>query len=1337
MTIKISDEHVFKKAILTAAVFIGSFLTTLQGAEPNGYREVVEGGVKIFGLDPAWATGREFEKAFDNDPSTFYDYESGDVESFTGFDNGEAAIPEVIYFTPRTDFTSRMLGGRFEGSNESPYSGYVTIYEINVEPSESGEVISIETESAYRYIRYLAPVGSHGNIAEFSVDFRTLTVGTSSTGESGSLTEGPESSLTVTQSDGNSVESTSTDQISTSALTDRGGRLIRAILQFFSRMVVGGSVGQIAEVEPIAGQGGVKISFNLNEAGQTSAAVYDAAGRLIRTLLQGEELDSGEHEVIWDGLDRNGNASSIGEYTFKILQAEGTKAEFLTNLGVNPGSSPYDMWIGTDGGATAVAADTSGMYLVAQNSETAPTLLKQSHDGSQRIWTQEHYGITVGEWQGGISLESDQNGRLYMLQQNGYLQVLDTETGELISSWDVLPAGVDRVTFNYRHEIGEIAKADIAAYGSTVVVSYYVNDRIVWLNAGDGSILATVSVSKPTGLAVSPQGEVYAISGSRVIKVAPSGSITTVVESGLQMPQRIAYDGSSHTLLVSDGALGAQVKRFSINGNLLSTYGASGGRQFGAYINTNFYGITDLATDGFGGFIVAEPRTPPRRVAHFDANGSLLDEWFGGQDYYAYAEPDPRDPSKAWLFTGEGLALVSLDLVTGDWDVLETWVPKGMAGGLVEHLHGFEGQWQVVYSGEQRYLISQGNPRVFAHSDGDLRAVSISSRNAEKLNRARQITGGAPGWARSFTWSDGNGDGLPQSAEITYSGSLDVPSASKINDDFTLVGFERLEDALQINKTEAKWGTYGPYYPIGKENGALVPVAATETSRGVESRGTGAYQDEAGAYYGFYNIEKERHGVYWPTDWSSISRFVKMDEAGNELWSVGRHAYHGGLAGTHDTTYIPTPKGQFHVLAKVIGELEDAVVLADRVENPGMIWTKDGLFAGTLFDRRADDGLPDSVYSWHLTDASEAAITTSDNASGGKLIRYADGTVLWFTQGRNSVPVYKVTGWDDWKRQERQFQLNTVPVVAEANGTGLSAQYFYGALTEAPVANRVETQVWHGLAGGVQGNDAVIDGYHGAVYDWTSGSDVLNKQTNYSVRWVGELEAPLSEEFTFSIYARGGARLWIDGKQIIHSWNEVTPRVESFPVRLVAGKRYAIQLDYTTSQDQPAVSLNWESPSFDRERIPTRFLSPVLNAPIQTQLRKATDYIDAPSFDIDSGHMQDWLTDEFSVLGERQWGFGATGSYMGYQAVDFAEGVSTLHIQAGGAPSGENLTYPVKIAFRLDGPNGPTIAEVILKREVQTIQIPTIHVTGVHDVYAVNTTTTEWHYMDFRWFRFE
>ena len=61
----------------------------------------------------------------------------------------------------------------------------------------------------------------------------------------------------------------------------------------------------------------VELSLDLPEAASVSLAVYDAAGRHLRTMLSGGHLSSGRHTLRWDGRDDSGRSASSGIYFFR------------------------------------------------------------------------------------------------------------------------------------------------------------------------------------------------------------------------------------------------------------------------------------------------------------------------------------------------------------------------------------------------------------------------------------------------------------------------------------------------------------------------------------------------------------------------------------------------------------------------------------------------------------------------------------------------------------------------------------------------------------------------------------------------------------------------------------------------------------------------------------------------------------------------------------------------------------------------------------------------------------------------------------------------------------
>ncbi len=63
------------------------------------------------------------------------------------------------------------------------------------------------------------------------------------------------------------------------------------------------------------------IVFGLEKAGQVDLQIYDASGRLVKTLL-GEMKSAGRHEEVWNGTDNLGNQVANGVYFYRLKAAD-------------------------------------------------------------------------------------------------------------------------------------------------------------------------------------------------------------------------------------------------------------------------------------------------------------------------------------------------------------------------------------------------------------------------------------------------------------------------------------------------------------------------------------------------------------------------------------------------------------------------------------------------------------------------------------------------------------------------------------------------------------------------------------------------------------------------------------------------------------------------------------------------------------------------------------------------------------------------------------------------------------------------------------------------------
>ena len=143
-------------------------------------------------------------------------------------------------------------------------------------------------------------------------------------------------------------------------------------------------------------------------------------------------------------------------------------------------------------------------------------------------------------------------------------------------------------------------------------------------------------------------------------------------------------------------------------------------------------------------------------------------------------------------------------------------------------------------------------------------------------------------------------------------------------------------------------------------------------------------------------------------------------------------------------------------------------------------------------------------------------------------------------------------------------------------GTGLMGQYFDDmALT--PSAHR----------------NTRIDPF--VSFNWGIGSPYgAIAEDTFSVRWTGEVEAQVSETYTFHPTTDDGVRLWIDGQLLIDRWVDQGATEWSGSIPLVAGRRYAIKMEYYESSGAALAQLQWSSPSTPKAVVPTSQLHPPL-----------------------------------------------------------------------------------------------------------------------------------------------
>lgn len=113
-------------------------------------------------------------------------------------------------------------------------------------------------------------------------------------------------------------------------------------------------------------------------------------------------------------------------------------------------------------------------------------------------------------------------------------------------------------------------------------------------------------------------------------------------------------------------------------------------------------------------------------------------------------------------------------------------------------------------------------------------------------------------------------------------------------------------------------------------------------------------------------------------------------------------------------------------------------------------------------------------------------------------------------------------------------------------------------------------------------------------FDWGSSSPTVGVPADqFSARWAGQVQAPVSGRYTFYTTSDDGVRLWVNGQLIIDNWSDHAPTLDRSPrVTLAGGKKYDIKLEYYENAGGAVARLLWEYPGRAQHVIPQAQLYP-------------------------------------------------------------------------------------------------------------------------------------------------
>jgi beta-glucosidase len=124
---------------------------------------------------------------------------------------------------------------------------------------------------------------------------------------------------------------------------------------------------------------------------------------------------------------------------------------------------------------------------------------------------------------------------------------------------------------------------------------------------------------------------------------------------------------------------------------------------------------------------------------------------------------------------------------------------------------------------------------------------------------------------------------------------------------------------------------------------------------------------------------------------------------------------------------------------------------------------------------------------------------------------------------------------------------------------GLVAEYFRNKdLKGKPAVTKVDTQI---------------------NFDWGNGSPFSDfPNDNFSVRWTGELMAPLTGEFLIDIVSDDGVRFYINDSLVINDWIDHSAQSNTYKFHFEKNISYKIKLEYYENEGDALIKLGWKLP---------------------------------------------------------------------------------------------------------------------------------------------------------------
>jgi len=865
----------------------------------------------------------------------------------------------------------------------------------------------------------------------------------------------------------------------------------------------------------------IAVRFRLDQPGFVTLVIEDDHGLRVRNLISETYFPAGDNVAWWDGLDDLGrDPNSAAHAVYRVpgkLVAQGTytvrglyrkqidlKYEFTI---YNPGQPPWmtsdtsSQWLTNHTPAGAICSIPGNTVPVHGKLDVGspPQVLIGSYvaeGGSGLAWLdldghKLHGQLWVGGvWTGAEQITRDLGPRAL---PGVYAYTASSWKGELrlhklVNDKQRAPkppsdarfgSGEDPAVLNPRWKYPQPdleALGGLAAYNGLLFVSLPKMDQLLLIDAALSKVIGTVPIPHPGGLFADSEGNLFIVSGKKVLKLvvpqnapvhqqADLGVPQVFIDQGLEDPQQMTMD-AERNLYLSDWGKSNQVKAFSPSGKLLHTIGSEGIVVSGPYDPKLMHHPKGITIDDRNQLWVTEQDFQPKRVSVWGLEGRLLRAFYGPVTYGGGGNLDPKDKT---LFYLDGMTF-RLNWTTGESSLIE--IHHRAAEGepqLIPTIRGekpnapFQEQGSrnkgtgasespdfPVYLAGRKYFTNAyntsattGTPVAGLWIHKDVAAVPVaafgradswqllksstfgsrlpSSANRADPNKPPDLSG------YTFVWSDLNGDGVVEPEEVTLApGAVATVTISP--------NLEFVTDTAMSYKPVAFTTAGTPIYDLHSAK-VLCPGTQKPTSSGG----------------GQVLLAQDRWTVLTTGPKPFASESVAGAEGGVAKWS-----YPSLWPGLHASHISPPPElpGELIGTTRLLGpsfrlrNVPDVELWAIN-GNKGNIYvfTTDGLFVATLLK---DSRAPDS--SWAQRSKATRGMSVSDLTTGEEnfwpsITQTEDGQVYVVT---NFPAILRVDGLDSIRRLAPWSLRVTPDMLEQARTFFASAELSRQATSQAP-----------------------------------------------------------------------------------------------------------------------------------------------------------------------------------------------------------------------------------------------------------------------------------------------